>query len=74
MLRYSYSDFYESCILHFLPILITNIFTILLTVPLTATHIRPGAILLAIKLPTMHVTFVAFGGPDLDILFLTTTN
>ncbi|XP_065365391.1 uncharacterized protein LOC135958414 [Calliphora vicina] len=33
-----------------------------------------GKILLQIKLPCLHVTSVAFGGPNLDILFVTTAN
>ena len=31
-------------------------------------------ILLEIKLPCLHITSVAFGGPNLDILFVTTAN
>ncbi|KAM7349959.1 regucalcin isoform 3-T5 [Cochliomyia hominivorax] len=33
-----------------------------------------GKILLEIKMPCLHVTSVAFGGPNLDILFVTTAN
>ncbi|XP_037818666.1 regucalcin isoform X1 [Lucilia sericata] len=33
-----------------------------------------GKILLEIKIPCLHVTSVAFGGPNLDILFVTTAN
>lgn len=31
-----------------------------------------GKVLLEIKIPTKEVTSVAFGGPNLDILFVTT--
>lgn len=33
-----------------------------------------GKVLLEIRLPCLHVTSVAFGGPNLDILFVTTAN
>nr|XP_017023439.1 regucalcin [Drosophila kikkawai] len=33
-----------------------------------------GKILLEIKIPTMQITSVAFGGPNLDILYVTTAN
>ncbi|TMW39939.1 hypothetical protein DOY81_014981 [Sarcophaga bullata] len=35
-------------------------------------HPRKSKILLEIKLPCLHITSVAFGGPNLDILFVTT--
>lgn len=35
---------------------------------------RTGNVLLEIEIPAPHVTSLAFGGPDLDILFVTTGN
>ncbi|XP_036225837.2 regucalcin [Bactrocera oleae] len=42
----------------------------------TVYKVNPSTqeILLAIKLPTLHVTSVAFGGPNLDTLFVTTSS